>query len=259
MQSKPNFTHLLRIWNSRYEVLTPLLPCHFLRKPYLCATQIHIPMKQLNVPHIPGLDSLDLSSVASVLEVKGTRAYIDSLNWPTAFPYQPIAAFDIARSDDELFLHFFARGFSLRAEADCDGTPVYPDSCVEFFVQEAGAETYLNFEFNCIGTCEAGRRRSRTEVEPLSAEEYASIRRYTQLPRRRFSEQGGIHAWELTVAIPFRLMGLDAAELPDSLRANFYKCADGTRFPHYLSWNPIDLPEPNFHCPQFFGEIIFEK
>ena len=216
-------------------------------------------MKQLNVPHIPGLDSLDLSSVASVLEVKGTRAYIDSLNWPTTFPYQPIAAFDIARSDDELFLHFFARGFSLRAEADCDGTPVYPDSCVEFFVQEAGAETYLNFEFNCIGTCEAGRRRSRTEVEPLSAEEYASIRRYTQLPRRRFSEQGGIHAWELTVAIPFRLMGLDAAELPDSLRANFYKCADGTRFPHYLSWNPINLPEPNFHCPQFFGEIIFEK
>ena len=200
-------------------------------------------MKQLNVPHIPGLDSLDLSSVASVLEVKGTRAYIDSLNWPTAFPYQPIAAFDIARSNDELVLHFFARGFSLRAEADCD----------------AGAETYQNFEFNCIGTCEAGRRRSRTEVEPLSAEEYASIRRYTQLPRRRFSEQDGIHAWELTVAIPFRLMGLDAAELPDSLRANFYKCADGTRFPHYLSWNPIDLPEPNFHCPQFFGEIIFEK
>ena len=216
-------------------------------------------MKQLNVPHIPGLDSLDLSSVASVLEVKGTRAYIDSLNWPTAFPYQPIAAFDIARSDDELFLHFFARGFSLRAEADCDGTPVYPDSCVEFFVQEAGAETYLNFEFNCIGTCEAGRRRSRSEVVPLTAEEYAAIRRYTPLPRRSFSEVEGIKTWELTVAIPFHLLGLNPAALPDCLRANFYKCADGTRCPHYLSWNPIDLPEPDFHCPQFFGQINFVK
>ena len=147
----------------------------------------------------------------------------------------------------------------LKASFEEDGSPVYQDSCVEFFMRKEGERRYRNFEFNCIGTCEAGRRRSRTEVEPLSAEEYASIRRYTQLPRRRFSEQDGIHAWELTVAIPFRLMGLDAAELPDSLRANFYKCADGTRFPHYLSWNPINLPEPNFHCPQFFGEIIFEK
>ncbi|WP_262895053.1 carbohydrate-binding family 9-like protein, partial [Parabacteroides distasonis] len=25
--------------------------------------------------------------------------------------------------------------------------------------------------------------------------------------------------------------------------------------PHFVSWSPIDLPEPNFHCPEFFGEI----
>jgi hypothetical protein len=26
-----------------------------------------------------------------------------------------------------------------------------------------------------------------------------------------------------------------------------------------LSWNPIDLPSPCFHCPDFFGEIVFES
>ncbi|WP_449033796.1 carbohydrate-binding family 9-like protein, partial [Prevotella sp.] len=26
---------------------------------------------------------------------------------------------------------------------------------------------------------------------------------------------------------------------------------------HFLSWNPIDLPAPDFHRPDFFGEIRF--
>ena len=42
---------------------------------------------------------------------------------------------------------------------------------------------------------------------------------------------------------------------PQTLRANFYKCADKTKRPHFVSWRPIDLPKPDFHCPQFFGEI----
>lgn len=216
-------------------------------------------MKKLNVPHISKLDCLELPAIASLLEVEGAREYIDSVNWPEAFPYKPIAAVDIARGNEALYLHYFVRGNALRAEAGSDGMPVYPDSCVEFFVQAEGAPAYLNFEFNCIGTCEAGHRKSRTEVVPFTSEEYAAIRRYTPLPRQTFSEREGLFAWELTVAIPFRILGLNPDALPDKLRGNFYKCADGTRFPHYLSWNPIDLPEPNFHCPQFFGEIVFDK
>ncbi len=41
-------------------------------------------------------------------------------------------------------------------------------------------------------------------------------------------------------------------------RANFYKCGDKQHTPHFLSWNKIDLPEPCFHCPEFFGKILFE-
>ena len=38
---------------------------------------------------------------------------------------------------------------------------------------------------------------------------------------------------------------------------NFYKC--GCRaVRHYLSWNPIQTQYPDFHTPQFFGEVIFE-
>jgi hypothetical protein len=44
-----------------------------------------------------------------------------------------------------------------------------------------------------------------------------------------------------------------------TIRANFYKCGDKLQSPHYLSWNPISLPKPNFHCPDFFGILHFEK
>ena len=114
---------------------------------------------------------------------------------------------------------------------------------------------YYNFEFNCIGTCDASYRESRDSKKSLTAEEYASIRRFSSLPHTAFSEKLGVYSWELVVAIPFRLMGLDPDNLPEKIMGNFYKCADDTEFPHFVSWSPIGLPTPNFHCPEFFGEI----
>lgn len=67
----------------------------------------------------------------------------------------------------------------------------------------------------------------------------------------------GLFAWNLLVAIPFELIGLDGNNLPEKLYANFYKCADGTSLPHYLSWSPIETEKPDFHRPDFFGEIYF--
>jgi hypothetical protein len=43
------------------------------------------------------------------------------------------------------------------------------------------------------------------------------------------------------------------------MAANFYKCGNKTVHKHYLSWSPIDLGEPNFHCPEYFGVIRFAK
>ncbi|MDY3247127.1 MAG: carbohydrate-binding family 9-like protein, partial [Prevotella sp.] len=28
--------------------------------------------------------------------------------------------------------------------------------------------------------------------------------------------------------------------------------------PHFLSWAPIQLPAPDFHRPDFFGQLLFE-
>lgn len=213
-------------------------------------------MKKLKVPYLATLDVLDLSSVGFLMESKAQREYIDVINWGE-YPYKPIVAFDVARSDIYLYIRYFVKGNSLKALYEVDGSPVYTDSCVEFFMQQVGEKSYYNFEFNCIGTCDASHRESRDIKKSLSPEEYASIRRHSTFEHVGFSEKQGIHSWELIVAIPLRVMGLDPENLPEKIMGNFYKCADDTQFPHFVSWSPIDLPSPNFHCPEFFGEIYF--
>ena len=214
-------------------------------------------MRSLKVPYVPALDGLDLKDAAELMETKALRQSIDIVNWKK-FPYKPVVAFDIARGEKELYLHYFVRGLSLRAMADEDGEYVHPDSCVEFFMRKADEMFYTNFEFNCIGTCLAARGQGRHSRTPFTSNEYKKIRRYTTIQRETFEEKKGIFSWELTTAIPFDLMGLDASDLPEKIRSNFYKCADETANPHYVTWSPIDLPAPDYHCPEHFGEICFK-
>jgi hypothetical protein len=213
-------------------------------------------MKNLVIPYLPALDVLDLSSVGFLLENKSQRTYIDVINWPE-YAYKPIAAVDVARSDRSLYIRFFVRGNSLKAVYEGDNSPVYKDSCVEFFMKKTGEESYMNFEFNCIGACDAARRISRDMKSALLKGEYGQIRRYASLERKAFPERKGIYEWELVVAIPLKLMGLDPDNLPEKIQGNFYKCADDTDTPHYVSWNPVTAPAPDFHRPECFGELYF--
>jgi hypothetical protein len=41
-------------------------------------------------------------------------------------------------------------------------------------------------------------------------------------------------------------------------QANFYKCGDKLKQPHYLSWKPVLTSNPDFHQPKYFGEISFQ-
>jgi hypothetical protein len=80
------------------------------------------------------------------------------------------------------------------------------------------------------------------------------------LGREAFDERVGECAWEVALVIPYSAFFLhDITSLDGkTLRANFYKCGDKLQTPHFLSWNPIGLEKPNFHCPEFFGTLHFE-
>lgn len=158
-----------------------------------------------------------------------------------------------------VYIDFLVRCNYLRAENVSDQSPVSEDSCVEFFVEPHGDGEYWNFEFNCIGAINASRRFERPRPTRFTSEQLATVRRYASCGTRPFRELEGLFTWNLLVAIPLALMELDADNMPEKVRGNFYKCASATSEPHYLSWNPILTDKPDFHRPDHFGDIYFSK
>ena len=182
---------------------------------------------------------------------------INNVNWPEGWPEKPEVSVEVSNDRERLLLKWHVKGEQIRAVTTEDQGPVWEDSCVEFFCQVPGDRHYMNFECNCIGAMVGSRRLGRAEdVQPLSKEEMATIERKCSFPREAFEEKDGLFEWEVELRIPLRLIFRDKKPVfPQKLRCNFYKCADKTKKPHFVSWQPIDLPKPNFHCPDFFGEI----
>ncbi len=187
---------------------------------------------------------------------------ISHLNWPQEWPVLPPTEVTVSRSETHLILHYKVSQDYVRAVAIEDQQAVWEDSCVEFFCQVPGEPTYMNFETNCIGTMVASRRKSRTEdVVPFSPEQMAQITRWSSLGERRAITDMDAQQrdWEVEIRIPWLLIiGQTTPVFPVHLKANFYKCGDKTRLPHFVSWQPIDTPSPDFHRPEFFGDLTID-
>ncbi|MGL5262502.1 MAG: carbohydrate-binding family 9-like protein, partial [Bacteroides sp.] len=112
-------------------------------------------------------------------------------------------------------------------------------------------------ECNCAGTILVGVGEDRDNRERASQDILNQVQRWSSLGREPFEEKIGECSWEIALIIPYSVFFKHQIEKLDnqSLKANFYKCGDELQTPHFLSWNPIDLETPNFHCPKYFGTI----
>ena len=215
------------------------------------------------IPFRPALKDKSIEQTNALLDDAGLNLSIDCINWKKEYPYRPITTVTLAHTEDVLYVKWHVNGIMLKAVYTEDMSPVFKDSCVEFFCLLPDKKHYVNLEFNCIGTCSACRRLSRNEdVVPLSEEELKSIVRYSSLGRRPFCEIDGQFTWDLCVGIPLSLLGIDKIShdktQPTTIKCNFYKCADDTSAMHFLSWAPIKTEKPDFHRPEFFRELEIE-
>ena len=213
--------------------------------------------KSLNVP----LVDLETQDLDSALELHGARFDVDVVNWPEAFPYAPLCSGRVARTRDALLLDFRVSGLDLRARNQADNLRQWEDSCVEVFIEDPAGSVYYNFEINPLGKVLAASGPSREGRKPRPQEEMQEILRFVRLdgvhPEELATKDlAGVQSWRVGVAIPFRLVGVAPDRLPKLLRANFYKCGDKTAHPHFVSWNPIGTAQPDFHRPEFFGELV---
>jgi hypothetical protein len=135
---------------------------------------------------------------------------------------------------------------------------VCADSCVElFFIPgEDTATGYFNLEVNCGGAMLFNHQFARGDR--VSEADCARIELAHSLPRRVDPEIAEPITWTVEYRLPFAVLGPTDVPAPGvRWRANFYKCADGTSHPHWLTWAPVDRPAPDFHVPECFGTLEF--
>lgn len=184
-----------------------------------------------------------------------------------AVPYLDVAHFNwepemdirmkaqICYDANGLYVHLRTWEKNIRAEYDQPLSPVYEDSCMEFFFCPVdGDMRYFNFEINpngCmyIGFGTAKPRPIRLVLQDEDVLLQKRIRRTTD-------------GWEAFYTVPVSLIqdfypGYQL-ESGKKLRANCYKCGDKTPHPHFISWNPMTSPTPCFHRPEDFGKMILE-
>lgn len=216
-------------------------------------------MELLKIPKLNIYQEKSPFDKINLLNEVGLYLSIDKVNWPNDFPKTLPVSVHIAHDNDKLYLYYQVEGEQLRAANTKDFQSVWEDSCVEFFVQRNGEKTYRNFEFNVLGVLMASKRESKDAAEELSQESMSSIVRMSTI-RHHYKSNLEVSDWTLYAEIPKEAMGFSSdQELShETIGANFYKCGDETSEPHFISWNPIDLPKPNFHVPEFFGKLIFE-
>ena len=208
-------------------------------------------MAKIRSQYIAGVETLSDEALIEALSATESHA-IANVNW-AEYPYKPSVDFHLAHSDKAIAIMFKVTEDHVKAVAMENNGRVWEDSCVEFFVRMADGQRYVNIEMNCIGSILVGKRLTKKDATHLSHAEIATIRRITSLPHEPVdSHSEGLTWWAIEV-IPYEIFGYD--QKPGSLRANIYKCGDKCEQPHFLSWSPIDLPNPDFHCPAFFGTI----
>lgn len=206
------------------------------------------------IPKITGLSTEE--AFASL-----TPQPIACCNWPEQYPYAPQVAFRMYHTGDMLMLRFDVAERHTAAKVTEDNGEVWTDSCVEFFIAPDD-KLYYNFETNCNGTMLLGARKSRDEAEHASANVMSQIKREPTLPQGKAIElPEGDNRWSLTLSIsPGALFKHKFSDWSGvKARMNLFKCGDNLPVPHFLSWQPIDTPTPDFHRPEFFADVIFEK
>jgi len=197
------------------------------------------------------------SSIADVRQNFSDLAInpIAQINWEQ-FNYKPEVGFKIAYTDDGILLNYLVNEKYIKACYTDINSPVYRDSCVEFFISFNGEE-YYNFEFNCIGTPFAAFGTSnKTTRKPLPIDILESIQIDSLIHTTKAAS-----SWNMFIYIPLKVLVHHSLTSLHGIRCtgNFYKCGDELPVPHFLSWNPIDAEAPNFHLPNFFGELFFVK
>jgi len=178
--------------------------------------------------------------------------------------HKPDTRVKVLYDDESLYVIFKVEDNCLLARAENYQDGVCTDSCVEFFFTPSSdvEDGYFNLEVNCGGTALFRHQISR-EVgqKDVSAEDFEKVEMFHSADRIIDPERNGDASWVIEYKLPIEILSkyakVDKPGAGVKWGANFYKCADNTSKPHWLTWSVVDKVEPDFHRPDFFGRLEF--
>lgn len=174
--------------------------------------------------------------------------HIDYFMWKCE--NKPETTVKLLCSEEALFLRFETDERPLIAEELRENGDVFADSCMEFFLQpDKDDARYFNFEINPLGTLHLGLGDSRENRILL-----AGKKNLLELVSCITTDK-----WILQYRIPFSLLLEYVNNISPVIRANFYKCNEHPGQVHFASWNKIENDTPDFHRPEYFGNITLEN
>ena len=176
----------------------------------------------------------------------------------------PNVEFKLLYDPESIYVIFKVVDQYVRASSRGYQSAVCQDSCVEFFFtpQQDVGSGYFNLETNCGGTILMYHQVSRNYCsKELSDNDLDQIQIASSLPKLITKEIKQPVTWTLEYKLPFSILAKYTEVITPARgvewKANFYKCADRSSHPHWLTWSIVDLPKPDFHRPEFFGTLIF--
>lgn len=179
--------------------------------------------------------------------------------------HQPKAQAKVAYDDHYIYIIWKVEDKYVLAKRTQHQQDIWRDSCVEFFFAPGGVgkeQDYFNLETNCAGLKLLHANVGGSTFNRFTAEDFSSIVTANSLKGPIDPEIAGATNWTLEYKIPLSLLEKVAkVERPKpgvTWRANFYKCADDSSHPHWLTWSPVTNAQPQFHLPKYFGTLTFE-
>jgi hypothetical protein len=212
-----------------------------------------VAMPLLNVSVLNGSLINDFDGISTIMDQLPRHQLLNN-SWPQ-YETKCSAGFSMAHTDEEILIKFYIVNDYFQSKVRNINEAVHQDNCIEFFVSFNGEQVYYNIEFNClgIGKMAYGNQDGERKLLPKSA--IRKIKTWT-----RSSIVNEVFDWEIILSIPATVFEYHQIKFQKQLscKGNFYKCGDELPAPHYLTWNRIEASSPDFHRPEFFGDIVFE-
>lgn len=179
--------------------------------------------------------------------------------------FRPVIQAKLMYDDKNIYVIFHVQDKFVRSLFEGYNGGVSNESCVEFFFSPdtQHPDRYFHLEANAGGNPFFAWDSTRRRDIKFKPEEMDQFKIASTLPKKIDPEITEPVTWTLECSIPLDMLrkytAITEPKKGVTWTGNFFKTAGRvTSNTHYVTWNFVDTPRPDFHTPAFFGKLLFK-